>query len=80
MLFLMTETEQERNGVNELAVSVKPDTTQAVLHMERCQTHLSHRATTSYIRTSQFTPQMSGFSDATYTHANWPQTLLATTN
>lgn len=76
----MTETEQERNGVNELALSVKPDTTQAVLHMERCQTLLSHRATTSYIRTCQFTPHMSGFSDATYTPANWPKSLLAMTN
>lgn len=48
----------------ELALSVKYNTTQAVLHLERCQTRLPHQAMTSYIRTGQFTPHLIGFGNA----------------
>lgn len=71
---------REKERTIKLAPSVKYNTTQAVLHMERCQTRLPHQAMTSYIRTCQFAPHLSGFSYATNIQANtkygWPQNSL----
>lgn len=77
-------SKRERERMRELALPAKYNTTQAVLHLERCQTRPPHQAMTSYIRTSQFTPHLIGLGNATYIYPNtkkiWPKTLFNMTN